>query len=162
MSFVQSKTQTAPQGIGKAVPRKEDERLLQGKGCYGDDFNLSGQAYAIMVRSPHAHARIGSIDASEALATPGVIAVLTGRDAKQDGLKPFPFRPISPNPHEVPLKKTKPLDPYFPMPADVAHYVGQGVALVVAESVMLAKDAAERVVVDYEELPATVDTAAAS
>ena len=62
MSFVQSRTQTARHGIGKAVPRKEDERLLQGKGCYGDDFNLSGQAYAIMVRSPHAHARIASID----------------------------------------------------------------------------------------------------
>src|SRR5207244_6037934 len=77
-------------------------------------------------------------------------------------LKPFPFRPISPNRHEVPLRETRPLDPYFPLPADAAHYVGEGVALVIAESLTLAKDAAERVVVGYEPLPATVDTAAAS
>src|SRR5438128_7444312 len=153
MSFLQSRTHTAAQGIGKAVPRKEDERLLQGKGCYGDDINLSGQAYGIMVRSPHAHARIASIDASDALAMPGVIAVLTGKDAAADDLKPFPFRPISPNRHEVPLRETMPLDPYFPLPADAAHYVGEGVALVIAESLTLAKDAAERVVVDYDELP---------
>src|SRR5438105_875073 len=162
MSILQSRSQTAAQGIGKPVPRKEDERLVEGKGCYGDDFNLSGQAYAIMVRSPHAHARIASIDASEALATPGVIAVLTGRDAKQDGVKPFPFRPISPNPHEVPLKETRPLDPYFPLSAEIVRYVGEGVAFVIAENLMAAKDAAEHVVVDYAPLPATVGTAFAT
>ena len=160
MSFVQSRTQTARQGIGKAVPRKEDERLLQGKGCYADDFHLSGEAYASVVRSPHAHARIRSIDASEALAMPGVIAVLTGQDAAHDGLKPVPFRPVSPNPHEVQLKATF-LAPYPLLPTDKARFVGQAVAMVVAESVAAAKDGAERVVVDYDPLPAVSSTSLA-
>ena len=78
MSFLQSRTNLGPQGIGKPVARKEDDRLLRGEGRYTDDFNLPGQAYASVVRSPHAHARIRSIDTSEALAMPGVLAVLTG------------------------------------------------------------------------------------
>src|SRR5687767_11744932 len=117
MSFLQSRTSLAREGIGKPVPRQEDDRLLQGRGCYSDDVTLPGQVYAIMVRSPHAHAQIRRIDASQALATPGVIAVLTGDDAMRDGLKPIPFRPISPNPHEVPLKASF-LAPYPPLPAD--------------------------------------------
>jgi carbon-monoxide dehydrogenase large subunit len=155
MSFLQSRTQGARQGIGKAVPRKEDDRLLQGKGCYADDFSLSGQAYASMVRSPHAHARILGIDASAALALPGVLAVLTGRDAVHDGLQPIPFRPVSPNPHEVPLTASF-LAPYPLLPTDKARFVGQAVAMVIAESAMAAKDAAENVVVDYEPLPAVI------
>jgi carbon-monoxide dehydrogenase large subunit len=155
MSFLQSRTQSARQGIGKAVPRKEDDRLLQGKGCYADDFNLSGQGYASVVRSPHAHAQILSIDGSAALAMPGAIAVLTGHDAVHDGLKPIPFRPISPNPHEVPLKATF-LAPYPLLPTDKARFVGQAVAIVVAETAMAAKDAAEQVIVDYEPLPAVI------
>src|SRR5688572_20276634 len=121
MSFLQSRTQSARQGIGKPVPRKEDERLLQGKGCYADDFHLPGQAYAIVVRSPHAHAHLKTIDAAEALAMPGVIAVLTGRDAQRDGLKPIPFRPITVNPHEVALKASF-LAPYPLLPTDKARF----------------------------------------
>ena len=121
MSFLQSRTNLAPQGIGKPVARKEDDRLLRGEGRYTDDVNLPGQAYAGVVRSPHAHARIRSIDAREALAMPGVLAVLTGRDAAQDGLKPIPFRPISPNPHEVQLQASF-LAPYPLLPTDKARF----------------------------------------
>jgi carbon-monoxide dehydrogenase large subunit len=161
MSFVQSRTKSASQGIGKPIPRKEDERLLRGEGCYTDDFSLPGQAYASVVRSPHAHARIRSIDAKDALALPGVIAVLTGSDAAQDGLKPVPFRPVSPNPHEVQLKASF-LAPYPLLPADRVRFVGQAAAIVVAENAMAAKDAAERVAVDYEPLPAVTATRAAA
>src|SRR5258706_14831752 len=130
MSFLQSGKSVARQGIGKPVPRKEDDRLLQGKGCYSDDLNLPGQVYASMVRSPHAHARIRGIDAAAALAMPGVIAVLTGRDALQDGLKPIPYRPVSPNPHEIPLKVSF-LAPCPPLAADAARFVGAAVAMVI-------------------------------
>ena len=161
MSFLQSRTNLGPQGIGKPVARKEDDRLLRGEGRYTDDFNLPGQAYASVVRSPHAHARIRSIDARESLAMPGVLAVLTGRDAAQDGLKPVPFRPITPNPHEVQLKASF-LAPYPLLPTDKARFVGQALAIVVADSVMAAKDAAEHVLVDYEPLPAVTTTTAAA
>lgn len=86
--------------IGKPVPRKEDDRLLRGAGCYADDWNLPGQLYACMVRSPHAHARIKRISTD----LPGVLGVLTGQDAVADGLKPIPTRPVTVNPHEVKLQ----------------------------------------------------------
>ena len=161
MSFLQSRTKNASQGIGKPIPRKEDERLLQGKGCYADDVHLPGETYASVVRSPHAHARIRSIDATAALAMPGVLAVLTGNDAARDGLKPVPFRPVSPNPHEVQLKASF-LAPYPLLPQDRVRFVGQAVAFVVAENAMAAKDAAESVAVDYEPLPAIIATRAAA
>lgn len=160
-SFLQSRTRAARDGIGKPVSRKEDERLLQGRGSYSDDLVLPGQAFAAMVRSPHAHARIRGMEVREARAVPGVLAVLTGHDAAQDGLKPVPYRPISPNPHEVPLKAGF-LAPYPPLPADAARFVGQAVAMVVAETAMAAKDAAELVVVDYEPLPAVTGARAAA
>jgi len=161
MSFLQSRTNLAAQGIGKPIPRKEDERLLRGQGCYTDDVNLPQQAYASVVRSLHPHARIRSIDTKDALGMPGVLAVLTGNDAAQDSLKPIPFRPVSPNPHEVQLKASF-LAPYPLLPADRVRFVGQAVAIVVAENAMVAKDAAERVTVDYEPLPAVTATAAAA
>jgi carbon-monoxide dehydrogenase large subunit len=155
MSFLQSRTARAREGIGKPVARKEDARLLRGGGCYTDDLNLPGQAYACVVRSAHAHARIRSIDASGARALPGVLAVLTGEDVARDGLKPIPFRPVTPNPHEVQLKASF-LAPYPLLPDDKARFVGQALALVVAETAMVAKDAAEQVSVDYEPLPAVI------
>ena len=82
-----------PNGIGQAVQRKEDLRFLTGKGSYGDDLTLPGLAHAVLVRSPHAHARIRSIDKRAALAAPGVLAVLTGADYIADGLKPIPHNP---------------------------------------------------------------------
>src|SRR5262249_41939613 len=81
MSFLESRTRAARQGFGKPILRKEDARLLVGGGCYSDDVNVSGQAYACFVRSPHAHARVERIETGAALATPGVITVLTGADA---------------------------------------------------------------------------------
>ena len=138
--------------------RKEDERLLTGRGCYSDDFDLPGQAYAVMLRSPHAHARIARIDAAEALAAPGVLAVLTGADFLKDGLKPIPHRPFSLSPPDVSLKNRDGSEifvaPHYPLPADKARFAGEAVAMIVAESVQLAKDAAERVRVDYDALPA--------
>src|SRR5262245_1444593 len=100
MSFVQSRTRSAREGFGKPVLRKEDARLLVGGGCYSDDVNLPGQAYACFVRSPHAHALVRRVDTAAALATPGVIAVLTGEDAAADGVKPLTHSPMPGNPHE--------------------------------------------------------------
>src|SRR2546427_10724396 len=79
--------------IGEPVVRKEDAELITGQGRFSDDVNLPGQAYAVMVRSPHAHARIRGIDAAAAMTVPGAIAVLTGADAIKDGLTPIPHRP---------------------------------------------------------------------
>src|SRR2546427_6893099 len=103
MSLLDSRTRAAPQGVGKPVRRAEDARLVVGAGRYSDDLSVPGQVHAHIVRSPHAHARIRSVDAGAALAMPGVIAVLTGADASADGLKPIPHRPVPTNPHEVPL-----------------------------------------------------------
>jgi len=80
--------------IGKPLPRKEDERLVTGKGRFTDDFNLDGQVYAAMVRSPHPHARIAAIDAAAAKTMPGVLGVFTGADCAADGLAPIPHDPV--------------------------------------------------------------------
>ena len=80
--------------IGKPMPRKEDARLITGKGRFTDDFNLDGQAYAVMVRSPYPHARIVAIDAAAAKAMPGVLGVFTGADCAADSLKPIPHDPL--------------------------------------------------------------------
>jgi len=166
MSFLHSRTRSARQGIGKPVRRTEDARLLAGKGRYSDDFNLPGQAYACLVRSPHAHARIRRVDTAKALAVPGVIAVLTGEDAAADGLGPIPHRPVPTNPHEVPLRSRDGTDfflaPHPPLPADRARFVGEAVAMVIAETPAAARDGAERVVVGWEPLPAVVVTAEAA
>jgi carbon-monoxide dehydrogenase large subunit len=154
------------EGIGQAVPRKEDYRLLTGSGCFSDDVNLPGQVYAIMVRSPHAHARICAIDASEALSLPGVLAVLTGADFLVDGLKSIPHNPTPSSPPDILLQNRDGSDiyiaPHFPLPADKARFVGEAVAMVVATSIAIAKDAAERVEIDYEPLPAVTNTADAA
>lgn len=139
--------------IGQPVPRKEDDRLLRGAGCYADDVNFAGQVHACMVRSPHAHARILSIKTE----IPGVITVLTGKDAAADGLKPIPTRPVTVNPHEVKLKNRdgSPFHiPSYPaLPVDEARFVGEVVAMVIAETPMAAKDGADAVEVEYQVLP---------
>ena len=81
-----------PDGIGQPVRRKEDARLVTGRGCFTDDVNLPGQAFAAFVRSPYAHARLGPIDAAAALKVEGVLAVLTGADAVADGVLPIPHK----------------------------------------------------------------------
>ena len=152
--------------IGQPVRRKEDARLVTGRGAFGDDINLAGQAYAAMVRSPHGHARIRTIDAREALKTPGVIAVFTGADVARAGLRPIPHRPVPTNPHEVPLKSPDGAEfyvaPHPALPVDRARFVGEPVAMVIAETAAAARDGAERVAVDWEPLPAVVTAAAAA
>src|SRR5262245_17681982 len=160
VSFLASRTRSAPEGVGKAIRRREDPRLVSGAGCYTDDVNLPGQAYASMVRSPHAHARILRIDSASALATPGVLAVLTGADLVAGGLNAMSHRPVPTNPHEVPLKSPDGA-PFFvadplTLPVDRARFVGEPVAMVVAETALAARDGAERVIVEWEALPAVV------
>ncbi|MFZ3350296.1 MAG: xanthine dehydrogenase family protein molybdopterin-binding subunit [Xanthobacteraceae bacterium] len=145
-------------GIGDTVRRKEDLRLVTGRGCYSDDFNFPGQAYAAMVRSPHAHARIRSIDTAEARAMPGVLAVLTGQDALADGLKRIPHLAAPGTAPDIVLKNRDgspvPAAPHHVLPADRVRHVGTAVAFVIAETIAQAKDAAEKVEIDYEPLPA--------
>jgi len=153
-------------GIGQPVRRKEDARLITGRGCFSDDVNLPDQAYAVMVRSPHAHARIGAIDPAAALAVPGVLAVLTGADCLADGLRPIPHSPFPNTPPDIRLRNRDGTEsfiaPHFVLPADKARFVGEAVAMVVANSVHAAKDGAERVAIDYEVLAAVTDSTAAA
>jgi aerobic carbon-monoxide dehydrogenase large subunit len=164
VSFLTSRTRLAAEGIGKPVLRQEDSRLLTGGGCYSDDVNLPGQAHACFVRSPHAHARIVRVDATAALAAPGVIAVLTGRDTVADGVKPITHTPVPANPHEEVIRPRDVLfvAPHPPMDADRARFVGAIVAMVVADTPAAARDAAERVLVDWELLPAVTGSLAAA
>jgi carbon-monoxide dehydrogenase large subunit len=148
--------------IGQPVRRREDMRLITGNGSYTDDVNLPGQAFAAMVRSPHAHARIRAIDTTAAMAAPGVLAVLTGRDLIADGLKPIPHKVWSQHPAEIALEGrngfTTFTAPHYPLPPDKVRFVGEAVAMVVARSVAAAKDGAELVEIDYDVLPAVTDT----
>ena len=163
MSFLDSRQQVAPQGIGKSVRRREDAHFVTGAGNYADDVSLPGQAYAYVVRSPHAHARIAGIDAGPAAGMPGVLAVLSGSDAAGDGLQPIPQRPVPANPYEVPLKSRDGLPfliaPHPVLALEKVRYVGEPVAVVVAETLCQAIDAAERLAVEYAPLPAVVRSA---
>jgi carbon-monoxide dehydrogenase large subunit len=156
-----------PQTIGQPLRRKEDLRLVTGRGRYSDDLNLPGQAYAHVLRSPHAHARIRSIDVEAARAMPGVLAVLTGTDVAAAGLIAIPHTPIPSKPPADILLINRDgsahgVAPQELLPTDRVRYVGQQVAMVVAETVAQAKDAAERVIVDYEALKPITATAAAA
>ncbi len=151
--------------IGQPLRRKEDLRLLTGKGRFTDDFSLDGQAYAVMVRCPHPHARIRPIDAAAARALPGVLGVFTGQDCIADGLKPIPHEPVPKTKYDMKLKppsgKEGFLGQHMLLPADKARHVGEAVAMVVAETEEQALDAAEAVQVDYDELPFVTDGRAA-
>ena len=153
-------------GIGSTVHRKEDLRLLTGHGCYSDDFNFPDQAYAVALRAPHAHALIRAIDTRAAKAMPGVLAVLTGEDARADGLKAIPHPANAGGPPDLALHNRDgsavPVAPHPVLPADRVRHVGTAVAFIIAETVVAAKDAAERIVVDYEPLPPVIDAKAAA
>jgi carbon-monoxide dehydrogenase large subunit len=146
-------------GIGQAVRRVEDQRFLTGRGRYVDDVSLPHQAYGALVMSTHAHAQIKRVDVSAAKAMDGVLAVLTGADAIADKLGGFP--PLFTPEDMGGPKGYKPARPI--LNAERVRYVGDRVAFVVAETLAQARDAAERVIVDYEPLPAVVtpDVAAA-
>jgi len=152
--------------IGEPVRRKEDLRLITGKGCFSDDVNTPQQVFAVMVRSPHAHARIVSIDIRNALASPGVLVVLTGRDMLADGLKPLPHKPQSAHPAEPRLVNRDGFPgfdaPHYSLALDKVRHVGEAVAMVIAKTVAAAKDGAELVDVDYAALPAVTNTVAAA
>jgi carbon-monoxide dehydrogenase large subunit len=144
-------------GIGQPVRRKEDLRFLTGRGRYVDDISLDNQAFACVVRSTYAHARILKVDTQEAERVPGVLTVLTGKDWDTDGLGPIPTRTPAKNSDgsPVPVPKRPALN------SERVRYVGDGVVLVVAESVEAARDAAEMVEVEYQPLPALMDAKAA-
>jgi aerobic carbon-monoxide dehydrogenase large subunit len=153
-------------GIGDTVRRKEDLRLVTGRGTYSDDVNLPGQVYAAVVRSPHAHARISGIDTAAARALPGVLAVLTGADARADGLNRIPHLAAPGTPPDIVLKNRDgspvPAAPHHVLPADRVRHVGTAVAFVIAETLAAAKDAAEKVSVEYEPLPVVTDPKASA
>ena len=142
-------------GIGQPVLRFEDPRLLRGQGRFTSDWNMHGQAYAVFVRSPHAHARIKSIDVEAARKAPGVAAVLTGHDVKADGLG----MPKANMPRKRPDGKPM-FAPQRPaLVTDRVRYVGDPVVMVVADTLAQAKDAAELVEIEYEALPSVTQTA---
>jgi len=143
--------------IGQPMPRTEDVRLVTGHGRFTDDFTFPNQAQAAMVRSPHPHARIVSIDKTRALALPGVLGVFTGANCVADKLAPIQHDPVPKTRDD--MKLTAPgggaifIGPHLLLPADKARHVGEAVAMVVAETKAQALDAAEAVDVVYEELP---------
>jgi carbon-monoxide dehydrogenase large subunit len=139
-------------GIGARALRKEDQRFITGRGRYTDDINQPGQAFACFVRSPHAHAAIRGIDRSSVAAMPGVLAVLTGEDAKADGLGNLICGWMVKSKDGAPMK----MGPHPLLAQGKARYVGDPVAVVVADSYARAKDAGEALLVDYQPLPAVV------
>lgn len=143
------------QSIGKSVLRKEDMRFITGNGRYTDDINLRGQTYGYFVRSPYAHAVVGEVDTSAAQSMPGVVAVLTGKQVAEDELGTLPCGWMIHSKDGSEMKQP----PHPVMAATKVNYVGEPVALVVADSFDEAKNAAELVSVEYEELPAVVSTA---
>jgi carbon-monoxide dehydrogenase large subunit len=159
-------------GIGAPVRRREDLRLLTGRGQYSDDFNLPGQLRAAMLRSPHPHADIVSIDSEAAQKIPGVIAVFTAGDLVADGVQPIPpdyvlmgallNSPEFPDPALINRDGSALFaSPYLPIARDRARFVGDIVAMVVATSITAAKDGAEAIIVDYAPRPSVTRTAEA-
>ena len=142
-------------GIGQPVPRTEDPRLLTGGGRYGDDFTLADQAIGYILRSPHANAKIRSIDTTAAEATPGVIKVLTGKDWAAEDFGPFPILVQRHKRDGSPMH----LAPRSALAQDQVRLVGDNVAFIVAETLAQAKDAAELIEIDYEALPSVTATA---
>src|SRR5947207_3921095 len=142
-------------GIGQPIKRFEDVRLVRGEGRFHDDVNLSGQAHAVIVRSIHAHARMLAIDSARALRAPGVLAVFTGSDVAHLGTMKMLLHRKRPDgsPMFAP--------PHRGLTRERARYVGDPVAMVVAETLAQAEDAAEWVRIDYEPLPSVTSTAEA-
>ena len=143
--------------IGQSVSRFEDPRLLKGGGRYVGDIVLPGMVFGYVLRSPHAHARIRSIDTSRAKAAPGVLAVLTGADWQASGWGNLPV------PGGLKRRDGSAFRPPYPaLVKDRVRWAGDYVAFVVAQTLIQAQDAAELITVDYEPLPAVVSTAEAT
>jgi carbon-monoxide dehydrogenase large subunit len=133
--------------LGASIKRREDPRFITGKGNYTDDLKLAGMTHAVFVRSPHANAKIRKIDTSKASKAPGVVAIFTGKDMA--GVNSLPCGWLLPE-----LK----IPPHMPLASDAAHYVGDPVAIVIAESQSAASDAAELVAVDWDVQPSVTNT----
>jgi carbon-monoxide dehydrogenase large subunit len=148
--------------VGKPVPRNEDQRLITGKGQFSDDFSMPGQVFAAMVRSPHPHARIVSIDKTAALQMPGVLGVYTGEDCHNDGLNPIPHSPVPSTKFDMKLRGPGDTEVFVGshtlLPTDRARHVGEALAMVVAETLEQAQSGAEQVAIDYEVLPWVADS----
>ncbi len=144
-------------GIGAAVRRKEDQRFITGKGHYTDDINRPGQTYAYFVRSPHAHATIKSVDSGAASSMPGVVAVLNGAELAADKIGGLICGWIIHSKDGSPMKAA----PHPALANNKVCHVGDPVAVVIAETLAQARDAAEKVNVDYGVLPAVIDPAQA-
>src|ERR1700739_35022 len=145
------------EGIGASVVRKEDKRFITGKGRYVDDIKLVGMTFAHFIRTPHAHAKVKSIDSSEAMKMPGVIAVLTGKELVDDKVGNLICGWAITSKDGTPMK----MGAWPAMAPETVRFVGQAVAVVIADSKNLAGHAAEAVVVNYEELPSVPDIKAA-
>jgi aerobic carbon-monoxide dehydrogenase large subunit len=151
--------------IGRPLRRKEDLRLVIGRGQFTDDVQRPGQAYAVMVRSPHPHARIRAVALEKARARPGVLGAFSGEDCRAAGLKPIPHEAIPSTKYD--MKLTAPdggnvfLGPHWLLAIDKARHVGEPVVMVTAETLAQALDAAEAVQIDYEPLPFALDAEAA-
>jgi carbon-monoxide dehydrogenase large subunit len=150
---VQFDPSSARFGASRSQKRLEDDRLLTGKGRYSDDLQLAGECWLVLLRSPHAHARIRAIDVAQAKAAPGVVAVWSLQDLRADGIGHIPFPPLfkraDGSPMAAPLRTL--------LAEEEVFYVGQPVAAIVAATRVQAQDAAELVAVDYEDLPCVVD-----
>ncbi len=144
-------------GIGAPVRRKEDLRFITGNGRYTDDISVPGETYAVFLRSPHARARIDSIDVSDALSVPGVVQILTGADMAADGLGDLPCGWL--------VKQKDGSDmvsaPHPPLALEFVNYVGEPYGMVVASTLAAARQAAEAVMTEFEELDPVVDLATA-
>ncbi len=139
-------TTQAPEWVGQSIRRKEDARLVRGRGKFVDDIKMLGMLHLVFVRSPYAHAKITDVDVSEAEALPGVICTLTGQEISK---LIDPFFEIGPAPSSQILD--------YPMAVDRARYQGEPVAAVIAETPAIAEDAAELVRVEYDPLPVVID-----
>ena len=143
--------------IGMPVQRREDYRFITGQGTYTDDINRLGQLYAYVLRSPHANARIAGIDTSAAASAPGVVAVYAGKNMAADGVGGLPCG------WQIHSKDGAPMvePPHPPLIVDRVRHVGDQVAVVIAETLAQARDAAELIQVDYIEEPVAIDLVAA-
>jgi carbon-monoxide dehydrogenase large subunit len=145
-------------GVGAPLPRYEDLRLVRGAGRYTDDFHFPGETHLVVVRSPHAAARIVSIDTAAARAVPGVLAVLTGTDSVADGLGLINCGVERKLGDGSPM----PRPPYHLLAVDAVRFVGDAVAAVVAETIFAAQEAADLVAVAYEDQPSVTTAAQAA
>ena len=153
--------------IGEEIRRGEDDRLVVGAGRYADDLALGDFAHAAFARSPHAHARIVAVDVEAARAAPGVLAVLTGHDVAAAGLRPIPHSiGSSKTGADVPLANhdgsERAMTPHMALPLERVRFVGEAYAMVIAESAAAARDAAELVAAEWDELEAVTEAVAAA